>query len=241
MNILPKKSWHVRTKRNIERVQRDEAEADRLAKEQQDRVLIADRERRLAELRARSVGHQASSKQSQLEPLNLFDIPDELQTTSRRCPNEEGSTNRSERLGAPNRFAKPRDISLPWYCLSRQSKPTTINQRKKIEFVDLVDDEDHKSGSRETPSLASNNIVSHYDPMIAMQQADQIWRKKRAHCNSAQTGNRRRLDASSSTRIEYQQHQREGQRHDDPTKELRSDILKPKYQSRSHKGLRKRP
>uniref|UniRef100_A0A6G1SIU5 Leukocyte receptor cluster member 1 n=1 Tax=Aceria tosichella TaxID=561515 RepID=A0A6G1SIU5_9ACAR len=155
MNILPKKSWHVRTRKNIERVQRDEAEAERLANIERDRVLRAEQEARVRELRIRAGIHD--EEQDRRQHLDLFQNPHEAQQSSNpdhEAEQRQREASRRVKAGLCNSLTRPQDVDKPWYCGTVRNQPDKKTSKSEL-------------------------ITSIYDPMTAIRHAEQTVRQRR--------------------------------------------------------------
>lgn len=197
MNILPKKSWHVRTRKNIERVQRDEAEAARSAQIELDRKLRAEQEARIRELRARaSIEDPVPSS----EHFNLFGEPQEHNKSSNlehEAEERQREAASRQRAGIWNKLVRSQDVNRPWYC----TQVTTTERLAKN---------------------STNLVTSIYDPMTAIKHAEEIVRSRRHEkrsleeaqtsrprgwtepsrsCNTAKECDETNLDSDSSPEI----------------------------------------
>lgn len=149
MNILPKKSWHVKNRKNIERVKRDEAEAERLAELERSRLLEVEQEVRLRQLRTSS-----GQPESETKHINLFD--DYLDKQQSKNPETEKEQRLQKAAGPANTLGNFIDVSRPWYCSSGTVAQPSERKKKSSEL-----------------------ITSMYDPMTTMKHAEEVARTRR--------------------------------------------------------------
>ncbi len=170
MNILPKKSWHVRTRKNIEKVRRDEAQAAEEEKSRLERVALAEREARTRFLRKRARGQDRGQEFNE-EPANIFqgikdgegdkrvNLEHELEEKKKREQWEE-------KVGILKYLhKKDADVDQPWYLkshaerLGSESSKSNSHQDERLREDPLNDMEKLLSRSRgKTDTGTSSNM-----------------------------------------------------------------------------------
>ncbi|KPP78441.1 leukocyte receptor cluster member 1-like [Scleropages formosus] len=171
MNILPKKSWHVRNKDNIARVRRDEARAAEEEREVQRRVERAEQEARTQYLRQKARaslrGEGGLEARGAVEEhrsahahLNLFPVEE----ASQRKGNEEYLKEKKEEKERQERAIgllvslgpAPGTESTPWYLkdgASRGGKDDDRDKKGKDKSRIYPEDEKQKKDKRLKDSL----------------------------------------------------------------------------------------
>lgn len=189
MNILPKKSWHVRNKDNVARVRRDEAQAAEEEREAKRRVERAEQEARTEYLRgkARAALPSAGEKRDEddgeersgaLEHLNLFPIEE----SSDKKGNEEYLKEKKDEKEKEERAIgllvslgpQPGTEVTPWYMKTSQEKE---EQKEKEERK-----EKRKGLSEEEREKRDRRLKDSLDPLKDMKKALGV--KDRKHHNS---------------------------------------------------------
>ncbi|KAK6967580.1 leukocyte receptor cluster member 1 [Biomphalaria glabrata] len=153
MNILPHKSWHVRTKKNIEKVRRDEEKAALEEKEKQRRQALADQEARTDLLRLRASGKSGKhdkissnvtkdvvvyESDGKREHINFFkDIEDGLKHGKNREHEAEKKQEQEEfekKIGLLTYLGQSTKEVEPWYLknISKSSKESESSSQKNV-------------------------------------------------------------------------------------------------------------
>lgn len=176
MNILPKKSWHVRNKDNVARVRRDEAQAAEEEREAKRRVERAEQEARTEYLRRKARAalqpagegrddddDERSGGSGALEHLNLFPLED----SSQKKGNEEYLKEKQDEKEKQERAIgllvslgpQPGTEVTPWYLKTSKEK----EERKEKEKRKGVSEEEREKKDR--------RLKDSLDPLKEMKKA----------------------------------------------------------------------
>ncbi|XP_023126853.2 leukocyte receptor cluster member 1 [Amphiprion ocellaris] len=215
MNILPKKSWHVRNKDNVARVRRDEAQAAEEEHEAQRRVERAEQEARTEYLRRKSrAALQTAGRRGEdgddggggggLQHLNLFPLEESLEKKG----NEEYLREKKEEKEKQERTIgllvslgpQPGSEAMPWYLKGSRGK----EERPEKEKRKMVSEEEReKKDCRLKDSL---------DPLKDMKKALGVKdRREHKKKDRRDKGERRSSGESSMERLRAERLQREAE------------------------------
>ncbi|KAK7147160.1 hypothetical protein R3I94_009872 [Phoxinus phoxinus] len=223
MNILPKKSWHVRNKDNIARVRRDEAHAAEEQREIQRRVERAEQEARTEYLRKKSQaglqqtgeltedGEAAETSRAarEIEHLNLFPIED----SSEKKGNAEYLKEKNEEKEKQERAIgilvslgpAPGTEVTPWYLKDGKDKEEERDKKEKGKS---------KQGSmtEEEREKKDRKLKDRLDPLKEMKKALAVKdRKLKKHKKEKKDRGEKRSGESSIERLRAERLQREAE------------------------------
>uniref|UniRef100_W5KYI2 Leukocyte receptor cluster (LRC) member 1 n=1 Tax=Astyanax mexicanus TaxID=7994 RepID=W5KYI2_ASTMX len=253
MNILPKKSWHVRNKDNIARVRRDEAQAAEEEREIQRRAERAEQEARTDFLRKKSrialeqrgvdrVDEEQSRGSSEIEHLNLFPLED----SSEKKGNAEYLREKKEEKEKQERAIGllvslgpvPGTEATPWYLKQREEKEKEEKEKDK-KPKDL-----RKSITEEEREKKDRKLKERLDPFMDMKKALAVKdRKEKKHKKKDKKDRGEKRSGESSIeklRAERLQREQEERRRAQALLDERSGVGK-KREAEKEMGDRERP
>ncbi|XP_037129696.1 leukocyte receptor cluster member 1 [Syngnathus acus] len=222
MNILPKKSWHVRNKDNIARVRRDEAQAAAEEQEAKRRVERAEQEARTellrkkarAALQLEAGGSQEVKFEEQngaLEHLNLFPLEESVV----KKDNEEYIKEKKEEQEKQERAIgllvslgpQPGTEVTPWYMKSGQEKE---EEKKEKEKQSEKRNDKGKELTEEEREKKDRQLKNSLDPLKEMKKAmGETVAKMHKKKDKKDRGEKRSSGESSIERLRAERLQRE--------------------------------
>ncbi|KAG7335543.1 hypothetical protein KOW79_000236 [Hemibagrus wyckioides] len=208
MNILPKKSWHVRNKDNIARVRRDEQRAAEEEDEVRRRAERAEQEARTEYLRRKSraaLEHTAgprdevetSGETGASEHLNLFPLED----SSEKKGNTEYLREKKEEKEKQERAIgllvslgpTPGTDATPWYLKERERDKERQKERER------QDKGKRKRISEEEREKKDKKLKDNLDPMKDIKKALAVKdRKEKKHKKKEKRDKGEKTGAASS-------------------------------------------
>ncbi|XP_036444574.1 leukocyte receptor cluster member 1 [Colossoma macropomum] len=220
MNILPKKSWHVRNKDNIARVRRDEARAAEEEREIHRRAERAEQEARTEYLRKKSRtaleqrgGYKEEGEQSGgsggIEHLNLFP----LEESSEKKGNAEYLKEKREEKEKQERAIgllvslgpAPGTEATPWYLKHREKEKEEDRDRKERCKRKSITEEEREKKERK--------LKERLDPLLDMKKALAVKDRKEKKHKKREKRDRgeKRSGESSIERLRAERLQREAE------------------------------
>uniref|UniRef100_A0A8C4Q8K7 Leukocyte receptor cluster member 1 n=1 Tax=Eptatretus burgeri TaxID=7764 RepID=A0A8C4Q8K7_EPTBU len=196
MNILPKKSWHVRNKDNVAKVRRDEAQARDEEKERKRRLDLAEQEARTDFLRRRIQGREARPAVETVQiPGNVVDLFGQKgdpgqQNAEHEADKRSEQEGREKAMGLLTYLGQSALASSPWYLEPRcaaepdvkRSKNMSRDERRKKRMDPLVgmkrehDGREDKS-SKGGPRCSTQSYGAGSGTTLAKMRAERVRRE----------------------------------------------------------------
>ncbi|XP_053288100.1 leukocyte receptor cluster member 1 [Pleuronectes platessa] len=190
MNILPKKSWHVRNKDNVARVRKDEAQAAEEEREAQKRVERAEQEARTEYLRRKSRAalqaegllpddavEEPSGGSGVLEHLNLFPLEDPSDKKGNKDYLKEKKDEQEKQERAIGLLVslgpQPGSEVTPWYLKTGKEK-----EERGKEKEERKETEKKKGLSEEEKEKRDRRLKDSLDPLKVMKKLMAVKDKK---------------------------------------------------------------
>ncbi|XP_051776145.1 leukocyte receptor cluster member 1 homolog [Erpetoichthys calabaricus] len=210
MNILPKKSWHVRNKDNVARVRRDEAQAAEEERDRQRRVERAEQEARTEFLRrkARTLHSSPESKkeeggslqqQEKSKHLDLFGVNDSRRGEKRG--NEEYEKEKQQEKERRERAIgllvslgpSPGTDTNPWYLQSptEHGCPETESGKNDRKKQKVTEDQQSRKEKKDA------KLKAYLDPLHEMESMLKKKRSEKQENKREKKGEKRREDKVS--------------------------------------------